>query len=423
LADYQQAIAGGDLMRILVLDGNQNQTVACVRSLAKQGHTVLVGDTSSWSKAGWSRWCSRTFQYPAPSESNGMISRLSDLVRCEPGTLILPMSDETNLMVSLHREALEREGARLVLPAHDDVLRGADKEYTTRLAESMGIDVPETHLVTNSARARDLAGYLIYPVVLKPRTSEEQSAGGTTRTTGRPVYAQNALEFESSYNELTQRCSEVLVQEFIEGVGIGYFALMYRGELRAEFAHRRIRDVHPTGSGGAVRVSVAPDPNIRDAALAILKKLNWHGVAMVEFRQQADGRTLFLEVNGRFWNSLSLACYSGVDFPAMVAQIAEYGDVALETDYRTGLRCRWLVGDFRHLVEVMKGVPRGYPGKFPGRIETLVAVLTPVAGTFHDNFMWSDPMPELGDWLNLAKRAFATRSKKSFHAQGRYSHS
>ena len=40
-------------MRVLVLDGNQNQAVACVRSLAKQGHSVLVGSTTSWSKAGW----------------------------------------------------------------------------------------------------------------------------------------------------------------------------------------------------------------------------------------------------------------------------------------------------------------------------------------------------------------------------------
>ena len=31
-------------MKVLVLDGNQNQAVACVRSLAKQGHTVLVGE-------------------------------------------------------------------------------------------------------------------------------------------------------------------------------------------------------------------------------------------------------------------------------------------------------------------------------------------------------------------------------------------
>ncbi len=84
---------------------------------------------------------------------------------------------------------------------------------------------------------------------------------------------------------MSRTCSRVLVQEFVDGEGAGYFALMNRGELRAEFAHRRVRDVHPTGSGSAVRVSVEPDPQVRAASLSILQALQWHGVAMVEFRQ------------------------------------------------------------------------------------------------------------------------------------------
>jgi len=409
-------------MRILVLDGNQNQAVACVRSLAKQGHTVLVGNTTSWSKAGWSRYCSDSFQYPSPQDGDRMASYLIDMVRKEPGTLVLPMSDASNLVLSLNRDALQQAGARLVLPAHDDLLRAADKEYTTKLAESMGIEVPESWLVTNPAKARELAASVKFPVVLKPRSSEEQSSQGSTRTTGRPRYAQSSSEFLSAYDEMSQRCSEIIVQEFIEGSGVGYFALMCHGDLRAEFAHHRIRDVHPTGSGSAVRVSVAPEPKIRDAAIAILRKLNWHGVAMVEFRQRPDGQPVFLEVNGRFWNSLPLACYAGADFPAMLAKIAEHGDVEPSMDYRKGVRCRWVVGDFRHLVEVWRGAPQGYPGKFPGKLRTLLDVLTPVPGTYHDNFMLTDPLPELGDWLSLFQRALQSGSKEKVHAQGRYSH-
>jgi len=202
-------------MRILVLDGNQNQAVACVRSLAKQGHTVLVGNTTSWSKAGWSRYCSDSFQYPSPQDGDRMASYLIDMVRKEPGTLVLPMSDASNLVLSLNRDALQQAGARLVLPAHDDLLRAADKEYTTKLAESMGIEVPESWLVTNPAKARELAASVKFPVVLKPRSSEEQSSQGSTRTTGRPRYAQSSSEFLSAYDEISQRCSEIIVQEFI----------------------------------------------------------------------------------------------------------------------------------------------------------------------------------------------------------------
>src|SRR5690348_12004398 len=100
-------------MKALVLDGNQNQAVASVRSLAKKGHTVMVGNTSSWSKAGWSRSCTGTFVYPSPRDGTRMIQRLVELARTEPGTLILPMYDATTLMVSENRDSLLQAGARL----------------------------------------------------------------------------------------------------------------------------------------------------------------------------------------------------------------------------------------------------------------------------------------------------------------------
>src|SRR5260370_40165197 len=103
---------------------------------------------------------------------------------------------------------------------------------------------------------------------------------------------------------MRRHCSAVLIHEFVEGTGTGYFALMNHGELRAEFAHQRIRDVHPTGSGSAVRISVEPDPEIRRSSLAILSSLRWHGVAMVEYREQPGAPAVFMEVNGRFWHSL-----------------------------------------------------------------------------------------------------------------------
>lgn len=394
-------------MRILVLDGNQNQAVAAVRSLAEAGHNVLVGDSSSWSKAGWSRSAKGVFRYPAPQrEAEGFINRIAELVAVEPGTMVMPMTEATTLALSLHRERIFSVGGRMVLPSHEQVLRAFDKRQTTELARSLGITVPKTLLVSNADEAERAAGSAEYPVVLKPRASEELGEKGNVRTGGRPRYASTPAEFIAAYRAISAVSSGVLIQQYVEGEGAGYFALMHHGELRAEFAHRRIRDVHPTGSGSAVRVSVKPEPEIRRAGLAILQALQWHGVAMVEFRWQPGKRPVFMEVNGRFWHSLPLACYAGVDFPALLAEMAQNGDVKPVEGYRVGVRCRWFLGDFRHLLEVWQGPPAGYPGAFPARWQTLMSVFTPVPGTVHDLFQWRDPLPELGDWLNLARRVW-----------------
>ena len=126
---------------------------------------------------------------------------------------------------------------------------------------------------------------------------------------------------------------------------------------------------------------------------------------MVEFRQVPGAPAVFMEVNGRFWNSLPLACYAGADFPAWLAGLAENGDIQNQPQSRPGVVCRWLLGDFLHVIAVLKGAPAGYPRPYPDRWRTLLAVLTPCPGTYHDNFQWRDPLPELGDWLNFVERA------------------
>ena len=392
-------------MDVIVLDGNENQAVACVRSLASQGHRVHVGASTSWSKAGWSRDATSTFEYPASQDDvNAFIACVVERARQIPGVLVLPLTERTTLPVSEHRDQFGSVGAKLVLPAHDRVLQAFDKERTTQLASSLGIPVPKTAVLRTVSEIDEGAKYVGFPAVLKPRSSEEVTPVGRVVATGAPIYARNIEEFRTAYATLRHRSQVVLAQEYIQGRGEGFFALMRKGEIRIEFSHRRIRDVRPTGSGSAVRVSTVPDSALREAALKVLRALEWHGVAMVEFIRKPDGTLVFLEVNGRFWNSLSLAVYAGADFPSRLAELAEKGDVVTDTRYRSGVRCRWLLGDLRHLGEVWKGAPPSFPGAYPGRFKALFDFMVPVAGTYHDNFTLRDPWPEVGDWLDFIFR-------------------
>ncbi len=392
-------------MRVLVLDGNENQAVATVRSLGRAGHQVEVAAHTPWSKAGLSRFAKKRVQYPAPQESkSAFIACMLEYCARAPGTLLLPMTERTTLPLSESREQIELAGGKVILAPHETILRAFDKNETTKLAEQLGIAVPRTRQADSRANAHEVAAALTYPLVLKPTSSESIGADGKVKATGAPVYAREAGELDAAIEDVFSRSPSALLQEFVPGGGGGYFALMNQGELRAEFAHRRIRDVRPTGSGSAVRESAHPDPRMRDAGLKILHALKWHGVAMVEFRVRPDGSPVFLEVNGRFWNSLPLAVYSGVDFPKLLVDIAERGDCDNVLQYRAGVRCRWILGDARHLIEVLRGPPAGFPGPFPERLPTVLEFFRPVPGTFHDNFTIDDPLPEVGDWADFLAR-------------------
>jgi predicted ATP-grasp superfamily ATP-dependent carboligase len=134
-----------------------------------------------------------------------------------------------------------------------------------------------------------------------------------------------------------------LVQEYIPGDGYGVEVLLNRGEPRALFMHRRLREYPISGGASTLRESVYHE-EMKDAALRLMRHLQWHGVAMVEFKlDQRDGLPKLMEVNGRFWGSLPLSIAAGVDFPGLLHEMVTKGDVAPAFDYRLGVKSRWLI--------------------------------------------------------------------------------
>jgi hypothetical protein len=165
-------------------------------------------------------------------------------------------------------------------------------------------------------------------------------------------YADTRDELVQLYEAVEYLRSEPsLIQRRIAGPGLGVFALFDRGRPITEFAHRRLREKPPSGGVSVLRESAPLDPRLKRAAVHLLGPLAWHGVAMLEFKQDARTGDLFLmEVNGRFWGSLQLAIDAGIDFPWLACELALGRPVASPLEYRTGVTSRWLVGDFDHLL-------------------------------------------------------------------------
>jgi predicted ATP-grasp superfamily ATP-dependent carboligase len=401
-------------MTIVLLDGELNAAVACTRSLARAGHAVIVGYSNrlGWCKAGLSRFASSTFGYPDPQwKPDEFVNTVVAQIKRQAVCFVLPLAEQTILALAGNHERMRIAGGQALIPRRPEAVRVCDKQQMTALAASLGIRTPQTIALPDTKTAEEVASRFVYPAVLKCRSSVELLADGRVAMMPAPRYARNADQFLQAYRELGCKCSCVLAQEFIRGEGVGYFALTCHGELRAEFAHLRLREVKPSGSGSSLRKSIAVSARLRASGLPILQELKWHGVAMVEFRMQPDGTPVFMEVNPRFWNSLALAVHAGMDFPALFVRMADQGDVTPYFDYRVDVRCRWLLGDLFHLLEVLRGAPAGYPGVFPNRWRTLINLLIPVRGTVHDNFVLNDPLPAIGDWI-----ASGTRLWQNCHA-------
>lgn len=391
-------------MSALVMDAQGNHALAAVRSLSRHGIHVTAADCVPWAKSFLSRYCHRRALYPSPATGvTGFLQGLSRVLDRSRPDVLMPMTERTILAIIARRAQIEAQGTRVPLPSDRALAVAFDKQTTLELAESCRVPVPRTIRLSGPDDLGSVRSQLPYPVVIKPRQSEIWTADDRIVPSGSVEYCFAPDDLEARYRAVHHRAPLPLIQEFIPGEGYGISVLYAHGRLKALFAHRRLRMIRATGAASSLRESISPPPDMVEATRALLDALGWHGVAMVEFKRDArDRRPVLMEINGRFWNSLPLAVAAGVDFPFLLYRLAVDGDVRECFTYATGVKSRWLIGDLRHLIEVLRGRPRGWSDRFPTRGEALLDLLRSFNRDMHYDELWAgDPLPFIGDILDL----------------------
>lgn len=173
--------------------------------------------------------------------------------------------------------------------------------------------------------------------------------------------ASDALGFLRS---LQGKYRKVLVQGYVEGRGTGAFILRWEGATLARFMHRRIHEVPHTGGASSLRESWWHEAMMQDAE-AKLARTGWQGVGMVEYRwDPATDKFALMEMNLRFWGSLHLALYAGVDFPRLLAD-AFFGELPdAPVTGKAGVVCRnTFPNEISHLVSLLKDPSVPFSGK------------------------------------------------------------
>jgi predicted ATP-grasp superfamily ATP-dependent carboligase len=341
--------------RAFITDGNLRSTLAVVRSLGRAGVWVGVGDDETHSMAGASRYCRESVLYPSPVREPEAFQHFLTTELPRMGyTHVLPTSDVTAQLVAPLKDLLEPKITVMISTA-EALSRVQDKSAMLEEARQAGMAVPRT--ISNCSREElvRFAEEVGYPVVIKPRRSRE-FCNGQWRT-GAVKYAWTPAEVV----ELYESCPIPfpLVQERVVGEGRGVFLLMWEGEIQAAFCHRRLREKPPWGGVSVLCESIPLDPALMCQAATLLRRMQWQGPAMVECKlDERTGETKLMEVNGRYWGSLQLAIDAGVDFPAAHMLLASGESVAPLTSYRTGIQCRWLLGDLDSLISRLRATPR-----------------------------------------------------------------
>lgn len=338
--------------------------------------------------------------YPDPAEEpEGFLDWLIELDQRFEDAVLLPMTDITVPVVLRHKASFHR--LRTTLPSLEAYDAVSDKFNLHHLARRAGIKAPRT-LRVRCGDCFPRLDELEYPLVIKPARSVTRIGDRSIKRT--VSYAQNPLEATARLRSLVDEGDEMLLQQYVQGVGAGVFALYDEGKPIQFFAHRRIREKPPSGGVSVVCESVPLRDDLVGAARAVLDPLSWHGVAMLEFKVDAKGTPWLIEINARLWGSLQLAVDAGADFPAMLYDLA-VGDRSLRRRrYRTGCRLRWFLGDLDNLYLTLRE-RRSYREKLAA-VARFCVFWQP--GLRYELLRFSDPQPACYALRDYVDQLFAS---------------
>lgn len=366
-------------MRALLIDeGIDRASLVAGRALARAGWEVgAAAPTRGPSLAARSASVARFHPLPALTDDPApFVEGVRAAISAGGYEVVFPAWESAVLALSAERDRL---GATLPYASHEVLVRSFDMLAILQAAQRAGIAIPRTEVASPEALAAWQG-----PLALKP----------ATHFCGARLFDDAAAAVEAAA-AIAAAGATPLAQERIDGKLLAFATVADRDGRLVSVSQQIAQRVWPAGVGVTARgVTVAIDPQLRDAVGAMLGELGWFGLVQLQFLLAGDTPKM-IDFNGRWYGSLALAIRAGADHPDTWGRLA-LNLPAMPSQARAGLRYQWLTRDLRASFAL-------------GGVGALVqaAAITPRAA----HSLWSPREPLLAPWFFAAQARRAARRR------------
>ncbi|PSP74814.1 carboxylate--amine ligase [Halobacteriales archaeon QS_3_64_16] len=374
-------------------------SVVCLRSLGQRGiETIAIAENRD-APALRSKYCDRAIEVPSPDEDLLGYKEALVALASRPGVrTIVPLREADTYVLAKYREEFA-EYIPTPWPSLEVLRNAQDRVRLFEAAERAGVPIPETRLldtIENWDRDRIVkARYaLLASAYIDELTEHESQKGALTRHLDPGV--------EPDVEAMTAEMGHVpITQEFVPGSEYAVWALCNEGEPIAICQRRRVRGFKYTGGASVCRQTMY-DPELDSIGRALIDELDWHGPASIQFiKDDATGEYKLMEVNPRFWASISCAIAAGLDFPHLYWRFAGGDPVRPEPTYERGVATHLLRGEAVYLLSVLREhSPYVERPSFAGELREVLASI--YEQPRFDYLSLDDPRPFVRDLRNVA---------------------
>ena len=300
---------------VLVTEAHTIGSLAVIRSLGRAGYRVIACSPNTEAIGFYSNYCDVACVQPPYDDQQAFFAWLDNLAESEKIGLIIP--SEAFLLAL--RPIFPKWQSILPVPDNADIVYPAFSKFdlfescaNAGLIEHLPpfVLVQENDAPIQSHHLQSLDE----PIFIKVDDVYSRAGNGN-----QVIKCENIASAVTRIAALRNDYSKVLVQGYVSGIGVGAFLARWEDKPLAEFMHRRIHEVPHTGGASSFRRAWRHEAIMLDAR-TLTSHLGWNGVGMFEYRwNPATDRFYLMEFNARFWGSLHLALFAGVDFPKLLA--------------------------------------------------------------------------------------------------------
>jgi predicted ATP-grasp superfamily ATP-dependent carboligase len=341
---------------ILILDAAWRIALTSARSFGRAGLRVALGEGAGQLRPHHappsfrSRYCTRAVELPDyNTDPAAFLDAVLAFVREHHVRVVLPNGDASIVLLAPHRERFAQLGCTLAVASDAALEIANDKVRTLEVAAKLGIPYPKSVPVTGVEDLREAEAAFGYPFVVKPTMSWT----GQVAERVAPVEVMTEEEALKATTRFLGTGCEVIAQQLATGRKESISLFIANGEMLAHCGCVAHRTTPPLGGVSVQRESFTVPAELLDAAVSLATTIGVEGACEVEFRNDARGNPLLMEINPRLAGTLENAMHSGVDFPLMIWQWATGQPIEPVRSYRAGVRTRWLPGDMRWVWDSM----------------------------------------------------------------------
>ncbi len=389
--------------KILVIGDDSRSFLAVVRSLGQVGYRVHVLMQSQNPISSSTRYIEKSHKLtPIALAPEKWVTELTILDASEQFDLIIPCEDSALIPLMLNEHTINMK--KVAYPGTQAFDVFYDKCKTLKLAEEL--DIPVAGIFELNTENLEKAAF---PIVFKPKSSFTNENLGQKNIV---TVAKDTAEADSLFKNI-KNPGTFFLEQYFQGIGVGVSVLAKDGIILNAFQHERMEE--GISGGSSLRRSVPLNPNMLADVKKMAEQTQLNGVAMFEFRENKQTQSyILLEVNARFWGSLPLAIYAGVDFPFLLAK-QYFEDNKLNTDfsgeYSSNKVSRALTASFYSFARSISGTDESKPTVIKNLFAGLWRII--IFREKIDTFSYTDISPfwaENSALLKLVLKGFRKRT-------------